>query len=112
MSGWRSDVCASDLFGFSLDAFEAQLRRMSGLEDGITDGLYRMSRPITGGYYWCPPLLDGRLALRALARRTQDRQSVVQGKSVSVRVALGGRRLIKKRTTNQDNLKTAVKETK
>jgi putative iron-dependent peroxidase len=39
-------------FGFSLDAFEVQLRRMSGLEDGITDGLYRISRPITGGYYW------------------------------------------------------------
>ena len=53
-------------FGFSLDAFEVQLRRMSGLEDGIVDGLYRMSRPITGGYYWCPPLLAGRLALRTL----------------------------------------------
>ncbi len=53
-------------FGFSLDAFEVQLRRMSGLEDGIVDGLYRMSRPITGGYYWCPPLQDGRLDLRAL----------------------------------------------
>ena len=54
-------------FGHTLNAFEVQLRRMSGLEDGITDGLYRMSRPITGGYYWCPPLLDGRLDLRALA---------------------------------------------
>ncbi|MFK3789518.1 MULTISPECIES: Dyp-type peroxidase [Pseudomonas] len=53
-------------FGHSFSAFEAQLRRMSGLEDGITDGLYRMSRPITGGYYWCPPLLDGKLDLRAL----------------------------------------------
>ncbi|MDR6610521.1 Dyp-type peroxidase [Pseudomonas synxantha] len=53
-------------FGFSLDAFEAQLRRMSGLEDGITDGLYRISRPVTGGYYWCPPLKGGRLDLRAL----------------------------------------------
>lgn len=53
-------------FGHSFSAFEAQLRRMSGLEDGITDGLYRMSRPITGGYYWCPPLLDGQLDLRAL----------------------------------------------
>ncbi|SEM52586.1 putative iron-dependent peroxidase [Pseudomonas sp. ok272] len=53
-------------FGHSFSAFEAQLRRMSGLEDGIVDGLYRMSRPITGGYYWCPPLKDGRLDLRAL----------------------------------------------
>ncbi|UMZ09680.1 Dyp-type peroxidase [Pseudomonas sp. MPFS] len=53
-------------FGHSFSAFEAQLRRMSGLEDGIVDGLYRMSRPLTGGYYWCPPLLDGKLDLRAL----------------------------------------------
>jgi putative iron-dependent peroxidase len=53
-------------FGYSLDAFEVQLRRMSGLEDGIVDGIYRMSRPITGGYYWCPPLKGGRLDLRAL----------------------------------------------
>jgi putative iron-dependent peroxidase len=28
--------------------------------------LYRISRPITGGYYWCPPLHDGHLDLRAL----------------------------------------------
>jgi len=54
-------------FGFSLDAFEVQLRRMSGLEDGIVDGLYKISRPITGGYYWCPPLKDGQLDLRALS---------------------------------------------
>ncbi|MGC5702739.1 Dyp-type peroxidase [Pseudomonas sp. NFXW11] len=53
-------------FGHSLNAFEVQLRRMSGLEDGIVDGLYRMSRPLTGGYYWCPPLHNGQLDLRAL----------------------------------------------
>jgi putative iron-dependent peroxidase len=33
--------------GHSFDAFEVQLRRMSGLEDGIIDGLYRFSRPLT-----------------------------------------------------------------
>ena len=55
-------------FGHSLDAFEMQLRRMSGQEDGIVDGLYRFSRPLTGGYYWCPPLLDGRLDLRAVLK--------------------------------------------
>jgi len=53
-------------FGHSFEAFEAQLRRMSGLDDGIVDGLYRFSRPITGGYYWCPPLSAGRLDLSAL----------------------------------------------
>lgn len=53
-------------FGRSLDAFEAQLRRMSGLEDGIVDALYRFSRPLTGGYYWCPPRRDGLLDVSAL----------------------------------------------
>ncbi|KSW22160.1 MULTISPECIES: Dyp-type peroxidase [unclassified Pseudomonas] len=53
-------------FGRSLDAFEAQLRRMSGLDDGIVDALYRFSRPLTGGYYWCPPRRDDLLDLGAL----------------------------------------------
>jgi len=53
-------------FGHSFDAFEAQLRRMVGAEDGITDALFRFTRPITGAYYWCPPVADGRLDLRGL----------------------------------------------
>lgn len=53
-------------FGHSFTAFEAQLRRMAGLEDGIVDALFRFSRPTTGGYYWCPPRKDGRLDLRAV----------------------------------------------
>src|SRR3546814_14386966 len=36
--------------------------------------------------------------LAAAGARTRDRKSVVWGKSVSVRVDLGGRRLIKKKT--------------
>ncbi|WP_194790798.1 Dyp-type peroxidase [Pseudomonas sp. UFMG81] len=52
--------------GHSLDAFEVQLRRMSGLEDGVVDGLYRFSRPLSGGYYWCPPLAEGGADLRLL----------------------------------------------
>ena len=53
-------------FGKSFDAFEAQLRRMVGLEDGITDALFRFSSATTGGYYWCPPVSTGRLDLGAL----------------------------------------------
>jgi putative iron-dependent peroxidase len=53
-------------FGRSFDAFEAQLARMAGLEDGIADALFRFTRPVTGSYYWCPPLRNGRLDLRAL----------------------------------------------
>ncbi len=50
----------------SLDSFEVMLERMAGYEDGITDALFTFSRPISGGYYWCPPMLDGVLDLRAL----------------------------------------------
>ena len=53
-------------FGHSLDAFEAQLRRMMGEEDAVTDALFRFSRPVTGGYYWCPPLESGKLNLAAI----------------------------------------------
>ncbi len=48
-------------FGNSFDAYEAQMRRMAGLDDGIIDACFQFSRPITGGYYWCPPLMSGRL---------------------------------------------------
>ena len=53
-------------FGKTLDAFEVQLRRMVGLEDGIPDALFRFSQPVSGAYYWCPPVQDDRLDLSAL----------------------------------------------
>lgn len=54
-------------YGHSLDAFERQLRRMVGLDDGVVDALFRFSRPVTGGYYWCPPVQgSGRLDLHVL----------------------------------------------
>ena len=54
-------------FGHSLQGFAAQLRRMVGLEDGITDGLFQFTRPITGAYFWCPPMHIGHLDLRTLS---------------------------------------------
>jgi putative iron-dependent peroxidase len=53
-------------FTRNLDVFDAQLRRMTGSEDGIVDGLFRFTRPITGGFYWCPPVTEGKLDLRTL----------------------------------------------
>lgn len=53
-------------FGRSLDVFEAQLRRMTGGEDGIVDALFSFTRPVSGAYFWCPPLCDGRLDLSRL----------------------------------------------
>lgn len=53
-------------FGHSFDAFEAQLRRMTGQEDGIADALFRFTRPVSTSYFWCPPVVEGKLELRAL----------------------------------------------
>jgi putative iron-dependent peroxidase len=53
-------------FGRSFDAFEAQLDRMVGAEDGITDALFRFTRPLTGAYFWCPPCSTQGLDLSAL----------------------------------------------
>jgi putative iron-dependent peroxidase len=53
-------------FGKSFDAFEAQMRRMAGFDDGITDALFTISKPVNGAYYWCPPMRAGQLDLRLL----------------------------------------------
>lgn len=53
-------------FGASLDAFEAQLRRMAGMDDGIIDALFGFTRPVTGACFWCPPARGGRLDLSLL----------------------------------------------
>jgi putative iron-dependent peroxidase len=53
-------------FGRSFDAFEAQLKRMVGAEDGITDALFKFTLPVSGSYFWCPPLRGAKLDLRAL----------------------------------------------
>lgn len=53
-------------FGRDLDAFERQLRRMVGAEDGVVDALFSISRPVTSASYWCPPVAGNRLDLRVL----------------------------------------------
>lgn len=53
-------------FASTLDAFEAQMRRMAGQEDGVVDALFGFTRPASGAYLWCPPMHQGRLDLRWL----------------------------------------------
>ena len=61
---WEGLVFVS--FGNSLNAFEALLNRMVGADDGVADALFRFTRPITGSYFWCPPMKDGHLDLSAV----------------------------------------------
>src|SRR3546814_12728240 len=77
ISDWSSDVCSSDL---------CMPRRMGTRRRSTT--ILRMPRlPIT-------PRKLCRVCLNSAI--SGDRKSVVKGKSVSVRVDLGGRRIIKK----------------
>lgn len=53
-------------FGRAFDAFEAVLQRMYGSTDGIVDGLFQYSRPVSTAYFWCPPRRSGQLDLSRL----------------------------------------------
>jgi len=53
-------------FGKSFDAFEAQLKRMTGREDGIVDALFSFTQPLAGAYFWCPAMENGKLDLSPL----------------------------------------------
>src|SRR3546814_15411552 len=55
------------------------------------------------GILWSDLLARG-VFIHFAHRTFQDRKSVVQGKSVSVRVDLGGRRLIKQKTHNKTHV--------
>jgi putative iron-dependent peroxidase len=50
----------------ALDRFERVLRRMAGLDDGEVDGLLGITRAISGGYYFCPPMAGESVDLRAV----------------------------------------------
>ncbi len=70
---WMANMQAGLLFvafGKSFYAFEAQMRRMAGYDDGIFDALFTISKPVNGSYFWCPPMRDGRLDLRRLGLGT------------------------------------------
>lgn len=53
-------------FGNSHRPFDVQMRRMAGEEDGIVDAMFRISKPVSGSYLWCPPVADRHLDLRQL----------------------------------------------
>jgi len=53
-------------FVADLDVVDLVLRRMCGLIDGQPDALLKYTEAETGGYYYCPPLKDGRLNLAGL----------------------------------------------
>src|SRR3546814_16959885 len=83
ISDWSSDVCASDLAVMRGDGEEAARRMRAHLMNAT-----------------------GALERHAASLKAEDRKSVVSGKSVSVSVDLGGRRIITKKNNNQQDQST------
>src|SRR3546814_13795891 len=87
ISDWSSDVCSSDL----------------GLSDGRSRsgadqmGPHRSAAPDAVGGAGAEILVRGGQPVRGAGRSRADRKSVVEGQSVSVRVDLGGRRIMNKK---------------
>src|SRR3546814_13645347 len=113
ISDWSSDVCSSDL-----DRLFRSLIQSGRLEVTWPDGkrsVYQGKEP--GDRHSAVRITDKRTSWAILRNPSlgageafmggrivfedgdirQDRKSVVQGKSVSVRVDLGGRRIVKKK---------------
>src|SRR3546814_20990739 len=111
ISDWSSDVCSSDLTGPRLGrSSTAQIARLFTAGSAGKLGAQRGCAVLVIGIaparqgLWPRGSSSGR-------RLSSDRKSVVSGKSVSVRVDLGGGRLIKiKNTTTQNNGYTYIKQ--
>src|SRR3546814_16750512 len=92
ISDWSSDVCSSDL-----DHHDLQVGMLGehALADQAGQGLLERLRlcGIILGVIVRPADRRHRMAIGAAG--VEDRKSVVSGKSVSVRVDLGGRRTLK-----------------
>src|SRR3546814_16825851 len=106
ISEWSSDVCSSDL-GQIVVAVDAQRRdaepvsaRGEGAGPTSRDALEGRNRPL---------VVDD---VQHDRRLVGDRKSVVSGKSVSVRVDLGGRRIIKKKTLGGEGYEKHYKRIK
>src|SRR3546814_13877689 len=102
ISDWSSDVCSSDLQP-AQDAEAHHLAPVGCIEElRVTGDPDRLGSGKIGIAGDCLASRRGDAVEDAIiGHQRQDRKSVVSGKSVSVRVDLGGRRIIKKKTTKQ-----------
>src|SRR3546814_11176416 len=112
ISDWSSDVCSSDLFAGRerlVDEQDSRVRTMiSHLSTGLAEVEAQVAALGDAGVVQTEQLgvsvSQLKEALNSISQPLSDsdtgtdRKSVVKGKSVSVRVDLGGRRVINKKT--------------
>src|SRR3546814_17220221 len=88
ISDWSSDVCSSDLVPSAKRSPSTKSRSKS------EPSVFRSSNAKTGRKIFCTSRICSPMPISA---PVLDRKSVVSGKSVSVRVDLGGLRIINKK---------------
>src|SRR3546814_11948468 len=100
ISDWSSDVCSSDLVYHVLHGSLSPIRHIGPSELHLANLLPRLKPEnndgvkVTEVILATNPTTEGEATANYISR---DRKSVVSGKSVSVRVDIGGRRIIKKK---------------
>src|SRR3546814_11534025 len=112
ISDWSSDVCSSDLYsGDRIQVCQAGCLSIRSCADSVGKGSKTSarsdlaqkkstSRGASAATSASRSLSSG---LKSRVEKAQkDRKSVVEGKSVSVRVDLGGRRLLQKTKKHQN----------
>src|SRR3546814_17754533 len=112
ISDWSSDVCSSDLVDVKPERRTFPINRGEDFANGLFDTGLPDAPNRKASYPRCLDVAIGvvRIKFIALANLREDRTSVVSGTSVSVRVDLGGRRIItKKNTLNLDQLEVSHK---
>src|SRR3546814_19202433 len=105
ISDWSSDVCSSDLLPWRIAASGAPVTTEKFQHWLLNDEGARIT---TSSISAISAFGTGLSTKPRIERRptTTDRKSVVSGKSVSVRVGLGGSRIIKKKKQTNTAIKT------
>src|SRR3546814_17949384 len=109
ISDWSSDVCSSDL----ISSVEARVGKgVSGPSGARRMPCLCQIRPCGGQDDWItnPAMAQGAHCLDPRREHGGDRKSVVSGKRVSVRVDLGGRRIIKKKKQREQKRRRTSKK--
>src|SRR3546814_11108557 len=89
ISDWSSDVCSSDLLMTDWMGDDGFLRRLN---------VRVRDHNLLGDATWCKGTVTAKRVEEGQAIVSADRKSVVEGKSVSVRVDPGGRRTLNNNT--------------
>src|SRR3546814_18237711 len=101
ISDWSSDVCSSDLVRQYCWWTKSEKLSKSTCRSRLKRPICKLILSSRGPNRSSSSLLPCRVSQASSAATNIDRKSVVEGKSVSVRVDLGGRRIIIKKKTTQ-----------